>query len=123
VTLADASTLSVPAERVPDLAGSTNAKVGVRPEKISILSSSATPQPGFNSLKGRVRVSTFTGVGNQYLVDTDAGVEVTVYAQNIGQESAPRSGESVILTWPIEHTFAVQPMEGRNGEATTDDGE
>jgi spermidine/putrescine transport system ATP-binding protein len=123
VTLVDASTLFVPVARVPDLGGSKNAKVGVRPEKISILSSSATTQPGFNVLRGRVRVSTFTGVGNQYLVDTDAGAEVTVYAQNIGQESAPRSGENVVLTWPIEHTFAVRPMEIDRSNAPTDEGE
>ncbi|HVB51177.1 MAG TPA: ABC transporter ATP-binding protein [Acidimicrobiales bacterium] len=121
VTLIDSSILLVPADRVPELGGSVNVKVGVRPEKISILSSSTATQTGFNALKGRVRVSTFTGVGNQYLVDTDAGVEVTVYAQNIGQESAPRSGESVVLTWPIEHTFVVRPM-SRNNE-TTDEGE
>jgi len=119
VTLGDASMLLVPAERVPELGGSVNVKVGVRPEKISILGASTTARPGFNVLKGRVRVSTFTGVGNQYLVDTDTGVEVTVYAQNIGQESAPRSGESVVLTWPIEHTFAVRPM-ARNNETTVE---
>lgn len=123
VTLSDASVLSVPTERVPDLSGSVSVKVGVRPEKISIVSSSTGAQPGFNALRGRVRVSTFTGVGNQYLVDTDAGVEVTVYAQNIGQESAPRSGENVLLTWPVEHTFAVRPMVGEQNDESTNEEE
>jgi hypothetical protein len=63
-----------------------------------------------NVLRGRVRVSTFTGVGNQYLVEMPWGVDLTVYAQNIGQASAPRSGDDAILTWPIEHTFGVRPM-------------
>ncbi|HEY5267311.1 MAG TPA: ABC transporter ATP-binding protein [Acidimicrobiales bacterium] len=122
VTLADATTLLVPAARVPDLGSSTHAKVGVRPEKISIVSSNSAVQSGFNALRGRVRVSTFTGVGNQYLVETDAGVEVTVYAQNIGQESAPRSGENVLLTWPVEHTFAVRPTtEGLNDRVTNEE--
>lgn len=110
VTLSDASTLLVPAQRVPDLGGSTNVMVGVRPEKISIESAGASVPTGQNYLHGRVRVSTFTGVGNQYLVDTKSGVEVTIYVQNIGQDSAPRSGEDVVLTWPVEHTFAVRPM-------------
>lgn len=110
ITLSDATTVSVPAHRVPDLNGSTSVKVGVRPEKISIGASDASVAPGHNSLRGRVRVSTFTGVGNQYLVDTASEVEVTVYAQNIGQDSAPRSGDHVTLTWPVEHTFAVRPM-------------
>ncbi|MHB8378653.1 MAG: ABC transporter ATP-binding protein [Acidimicrobiales bacterium] len=116
VTLSDASTLSVPLDRVPAMAGAKNVKVGVRPEKISIGASNETTPPGHNALRGQVRVSTFTGVGNQYLVDTVSGAEVTVYAQNIGQESAPRSGENVTLTWPLEHTFAVRPMAGDHGE-------
>jgi spermidine/putrescine transport system ATP-binding protein len=115
VTLSDASTLSVPSDRVPEMGGATNVKVGVRPEKISIGATNAGTPPGHNALRGQVRVSTFTGVGNQYLVDTASGVEVTVYAQNIGQESAPRSGENVTLTWPVEHTFAVRPMVGARG--------
>jgi len=116
VTLSDASTLSVPSDRVPAMSGSTIVKVGVRPEKISIGATNAVAPPGHNALRGQVRVSTFTGVGNQYLVDTVSGVEVTIYAQNIGQESAPRSGENVTLTWPIEHTFAVRPMLGAQGQ-------
>jgi spermidine/putrescine transport system ATP-binding protein len=110
IALGDGSTLLVPAECVPALNDSPIIKVGVRPEKISIGSSEASAPAGHNLLRGQVRVSTFTGVGNQYLVDTSSGVEVTVYAQNIGQELAPRSGENVTLTWPIEHTFAVRPM-------------
>jgi len=111
VKLSDETKLLVPTERVPDLAGSKSVRVGVRPEKISIGALNSRNQSGDNALRGRVRVSTFTGVGNQYLVDTASGVVVTVYAQNIGQDSAPRSGEEVELTWPVEHTFAVRPME------------
>jgi len=107
VTLADATILRVPADRLP--AGLRDVKVGVRPEKISLTSPDSPRDANHNYLGGRVRVSTFTGVGNQYLVDTDAGAEVTVYAQNIGHASAPRSGERVLLGWPVEHTFAVRP--------------
>jgi spermidine/putrescine transport system ATP-binding protein len=117
ITLGDGSTLLVPAECVPALHDEAVIKVGVRPEKISIGSSDTGAPAGHNLLRGQVRVSTFTGVGNQYLVDTPSGVEVTVYAQNIGQELAPRSGENVTMTWPIEHTFAVRPMlRGRDDE-------
>jgi spermidine/putrescine transport system ATP-binding protein len=111
VKLGTDSLVSVPTRRFPELAGLTNVKVGVRPEKISILALGANAPTEHNQLRGRVRVSTFTGVGNQYLVDSEFGVEVTVYAQNIGHGSAPRSGDEVILTWPVEHTFAVTPME------------
>ena len=123
VTLTDATILRVPSGRVAALDGSTSVKVGVRPEKISILPAQAAVLAGQNTLGGRVRVSTFTGVGNQYLVDTHSGVEVTVYAQNIGQESAPRSGDDVVLSWPIEHTFAVRPMEPSSVDEVSNEGE
>lgn len=124
ITLEDATTLSVPAECVPAMRDSKTVKVGVRPEKISIGVTGTPTPPGHNALRGQVRVSTFTGVGNQYLVDTVSGVEVTVYAQNIGQELAPRSGENVVLTWPVEHTFAVRPMLGaREDEEQPSEGE
>ncbi len=100
----------VPVNHVPDLGGSTAVKVGVRPEKIGIFPAGTDVQPGHNAIGGRVRVSTFTGVGNQYIVETTLGVEVTVYAQNIGNQLAPRSGDEVILSWPEEHTFTVKPL-------------
>ena len=103
-------TIVVPTDHVPDLGGSTAVKVGVRPEKIGIFPAGTVVQPGHNAIGGRVRVSTFTGVGNQYIVETTLGVEVTVYAQNIGNQLAPRSGDEVILSWPEEHTFTVKPL-------------
>lgn len=109
VVLSHGATLHVPTHRLPEAKTSVAVKVGVRPEKISISSAATVPDAGHNALKGRVRVSTFTGVGNQYLVQMPWGTDLTVYAQNIGQESAPRSGDEVTLTWPIEHTFAVRP--------------
>jgi spermidine/putrescine transport system ATP-binding protein len=99
----------VSTSRVPD-PKSSKVKVGVRPEKIDLAPEGSSPAPGCNSLRGRVRVSTFTGVGNQYIVETESGVEVTVYAQNLGSQFAPRSGDNVVLTWPEEHTFTVRPL-------------
>lgn len=101
----------VPTSRVPDPA-LRRVKVGVRPEKIDLAAAGSASPSSVNSLSGRVRVSTFTGVGNQYIVETESGVDVTVYAQNIGSQFAPRSGENVVLTWPEEHTFTVRPMAG-----------
>ena len=86
-------------------------KVGVRPEKIHIAVDIGEPTSGWNHLRAKVRVSTFTGVGNQYLVETPSGTEVTVYAQNIGTSTAPRSGEDVLLTWQPDHTFVVEPSD------------
>ena len=109
VTLDGGASLSVPTSRLPADMTSMTVKVGVRPEKISLVSSETTSTPSRNTLRGRVRVSTFTGVGNQYLVEMPSGADITVYAQNIGEELAPRSGDEVLLSWPVEHTFAVRP--------------
>lgn len=122
VTTATGTTLRVPSARVPAGAGPT-VKVGVRPEKISLLLEGAAPAPGDNVVSGRVRVSTFTGVGNQYIVETDAGPEMTVYVQNIGTGLGARSGEAVRLCWPVEHTFAVSPMTTDELAEQKDEGE
>jgi spermidine/putrescine transport system ATP-binding protein len=111
VALDMGATLEVPTSRTPTSTIGATIKVGVRPEKIRIHAANATTESTGNTLRGRVRVSTFTGVGNQYLVQMSTGEDITVYAQNIGEESAPRSGEEVVLRWPVEHTFAVRPAE------------
>lgn len=104
-----------PSRLVPvGLTGSV--KVGVRPEKIQIHAAGSVAPSAHNSLSGRVVVSTFTGVGNQYVVAAPRGEEFVVYSQNSGQEYVPRSGEEVILTWPVEHTFVVQPSDDSSSE-------
>jgi spermidine/putrescine transport system ATP-binding protein len=110
VTLVSGTVLRLAVDRLPEARVGSSVKVGVRPEKIGIGLSDSVAASDHNTLRGRVRVSTFTGVGNQYLVEMPWGTDLTVYAQNIGQASAPRSGDDVVLTWPIEHTFAVRPM-------------
>lgn len=107
-----------PSRLVPN--GLTGAvKVGVRPEKIDIHSAGAVVPDHQNSLAGRVVVSTFTGVGNQYVVAAPHGEEFVVYAQNSGQAYVPRSGEEVLLTWPVEHTFVVQPSGDESPEGVS----
>lgn len=103
--------MTVPSDFVTGRSRGARVKVGVRPEKIHIQVTGEDPDAGWNHLRARVRVSTFTGVGNQYLVDTPLGTELTVYAQNLGAATAPRSGEEVLLTWRPEHTFVVEPSD------------
>ncbi len=123
VTLTSGATLQVATERLPEARVGLSVKVGVRPEKISIGGSDGAAGADHNALRGRVRVSTFTGVGNQYLVEMPWGTDMTVYAQNIGQATAPRSGDEVVLTWPVEHTFAVRPMAHGSAEEESTMGE
>ena len=108
-------TFRSPAHRLPPvLTGAV--KCGVRPEKIQIRALGDRVAADENSLTGRVLISTFMGVGNQYVVAAPQGEEFVVYAQNSGQTHAPRSGEEVLLTWPVEHSFVVQPSGDQSPE-------
>ena len=111
ISVEGGTTVSVPSGLLPTEGLHGAVKVGVRPEKIHIATDDGEVVSGWNFAKGILRVSTFTGVGNQYLVDSAGGAEMTVYAQNIGTGSAPRSGDRVVMTWRPEHTFVVQPSE------------
>jgi spermidine/putrescine transport system ATP-binding protein len=84
-------------------------RVGVRPEKLSIV---AAPPDGCNVLRGRVDVASFLGVSLQYLVRTPGGEELTVIEQNNRVPSHPHGGsvgpgQEVLLAWRPEHTFVV----------------
>ena len=94
-------------------------KVGVRPEKIRI-SETASASGDENSLPGRVMVSTFTGVGVSYIVETVGGEEFTVYSQNLGGEPTWRVGDDVHMIWPVRHTFVVAPSENNNSQEVED---
>ena len=113
VSVEQRAIVTVPSQLVGPRPVGSAVKVGVRPEKIHIAVDDGSVRDGWNQLRARVRVSTFTGVGNQYLVETAAGTELTVYAQNLGASTAPRSGEDVSLTWRPEHTFVVEPSDSR----------
>ncbi len=119
VRVAGGAVITLPTERLPRGLSGSSVKVGVRPEKISLIASGVEVGRR-NSLRGRVLVSTFTGVGNQYIIELPDETRITVYAQNIGDDTAPRSGEEAILAWPVEHTFAVVPMAGASIEAESE---
>jgi spermidine/putrescine transport system ATP-binding protein len=92
-------------------------KVGVRPEKIRILPGSEPPEEGDNTVRGRLRISTYVGVSSQYEVETPTGTTMTVYEQNLGGPGkwAPAPGEEVLLAWHPEHTFVVEPQTDDDG--------
>ena len=85
-------------------------KVGVRPEKIRIVTDDGNAPPEKNSVTGLLRMSTYIGVNYQYKVDGPGGVSLTVYEQNLGTaETRPQPGQKVRLEWLPEHTFVVEP--------------
>jgi spermidine/putrescine transport system ATP-binding protein len=91
-------------------------KVGVRPEKISLLAASDTVPDGSNTIMGTLRTATYIGVSYQYTIDGPQGHVLSVWEQNLGAKKVPSPGESVRLVWRPEHTFAVRPAEVPVGE-------
>jgi spermidine/putrescine transport system ATP-binding protein len=87
--------------------GEANGSVaaGVRPEKIRI----GAAADGDNVLRGTVMVASYLGTSLQYIVRTAAGAELTVVAQNVGDQAAA-AGAEVDLSWRPEHTFVVDDV-------------
>lgn len=116
----DGGTVRVPAEHVNGNAEGA-LRVGVRPEKISIRpvdGGSADAAPGENLLVGHVTDAAFLGVSTQYIVRTDGGHDIQVFAQNSGtglETIGP--GRRVAAVWEPEHTFVV-PKEGSHVAAS-----
>ena len=100
--------LVVPAARAAT--GEQGVLVGVRPEKIRMLSAAdaVEGEAGQNRLAGGTVVDvSFAGVSTQYLVKMPWGQELTVFAQNLGLFGRHEVGEQVVLTWATEHTFLL----------------
>jgi spermidine/putrescine transport system ATP-binding protein len=96
-------------DKIPVVAD-RNVRVGVRPEKITIVADDGNPPQGRNHVSGVVRMSTYIGVNYQYKVEGPQGTQLTVYVQNLGAAgSNPSAGQKVRLEWLPEHTFVVEP--------------
>ncbi len=109
VRLDNGSVVMMPTTR---LAGRTRVDVGVRPEKIRMLETSEAIPAGSNTLSGTVRSALYTGVSTQYQVGLPDDTQVVVYEQNLERARAStqwQPGESAVLSWSPEDTFAVDP--------------
>jgi spermidine/putrescine transport system ATP-binding protein len=113
--------VSVPSGLVNGDAGGP-LRLGVRPEKIRIspADDAAFQQPGGNALLGHVTDAAFLGVSTQYIVRTDGGHDIQVFAQNAGaglETIGP--GRRVVAGWDPKHTFVV-PKEQKSNDAASD---
>jgi spermidine/putrescine transport system ATP-binding protein len=106
VALEGAGEVRVPSALVPEGAG--RVKVGVRPEKLRPRRPGDAGAGNLNEVAGRVRMSTFLGLGHQLEIEGPAATKLIVYVQNAGEE-APGAGAQVQLCWRPEHTFVVRP--------------
>ncbi len=99
--------VAMPADRRNS--GDDDLLIGVRPEKIHLVSPEDDgSESGRNVLPGGVVTdASFTGVSTQYLVRMPWGQELMVFAQNLGAGGVLRPGTRVDLHWDPAHTFAL----------------
>jgi spermidine/putrescine transport system ATP-binding protein len=94
-------------DRVPSGVGPA-VRVGVRPEKISIVAEDGDAPSDRNHVSGVIRMATYIGVNYQYEIEGPGGQMMRVYVQNLGAAgSRPSAGDRVRLEWLPEHTFVV----------------
>src|SRR3954462_10833134 len=73
----DGAQLRVPADRIaPGLNGGP-VRVGVRPEKVTLLPAEVDAPQGVNVLRGRIEIASFLGTAIQYVAHTSGGEEFT----------------------------------------------
>ena len=88
----------------------------VRPEKIRLLGEGDEPQPGATVEAGRIRDVVYVGAITRYMVELEAGGELTVVSQNLetgSSEVRERQGRQVRASWLPEHAFEIE--NGSNG--------
>jgi spermidine/putrescine transport system ATP-binding protein len=121
VRLADGTLVRVPADRETRRSGPV--RIGIRPEKLKVTAvDSGTAQErtnGTNHLEGTILDASYIGVSTQYLVRTDDGHQLTVYAQNLetsGAAEALADGQRVGVSWRPQHTFVIDMAEHSHHE-------
>ncbi|CAN5408607.1 ABC transporter ATP-binding protein [soil metagenome] len=98
--------LEVPKERAQRLSGVVT--VGVRPEKLTLLTQAPAAESGVNVLgPGIVTDVSFSGVSTQYLVEVPGIGTITVFAQNMVFGPVVNRGSEVWVSWAVEHGFGL----------------
>jgi spermidine/putrescine transport system ATP-binding protein len=105
----DGALLRVPDERIDPSVNGAPVRVGVRPEKLTLVPAGMEVPPGANALKGRVELASFLGTAIQYVVHTAGGEEFTAVEQNrLGTEpDSIGAGREVTLAWDPAHSILV----------------
>ena len=109
----DGAKLRVPADRIDGAVNGGPVRVGVRPEKLTLVPAGVDVPSGANALRGRVEIASFLGTAIQYVVHTTGGEEFTAVEQNrLGTE--PESigpGRDVSIAWDPSHSILVAKKE------------
>jgi spermidine/putrescine transport system ATP-binding protein len=98
--------LEVPRERAQRHSGTVT--IGVRPEKLSLLTEAPAATSGVNVLgPGVVTDVSFSGVSTQYLVELPNLGTITVFAQNMVFGPVVNRGSQVWVSWTVGHGFGL----------------
>jgi spermidine/putrescine transport system ATP-binding protein len=105
----DGAHLRVPEERFAPAVNGGPVRVGVRPEKLTLIPAGVDVPSGANALRGRVEIASFLGTAIQYVVHTTGGEEFTAIEQNrLGTEpDSIGAGRDVTLAWDPAHSILV----------------
>jgi spermidine/putrescine transport system ATP-binding protein len=108
-TTHDGARLRVPRDRIDSSVNGGPVRVGVRPEKLTLVPSGVDVPDGANAISGRVEIASFLGTAIQYVVHTTGGEEFTAVEQNrLGTEpDSIGPGRDVTLAWDPAHTILV----------------
>jgi spermidine/putrescine transport system ATP-binding protein len=104
VQLHEGTVARVPQESLEG--GHKELRIGVRPEKMRIVVNGDGTGDA-NRLEGTVKDVSYIGVSTQYIIETAAGDELTVFAQNVGHGAEVATGQKVGVLWDPEHTFVI----------------
>ena len=111
--------ISVPIERAH--AGTGNAWIGIRPEKVTIAEVGDTIDPSCNRLEGGVVSDvSFVGVSTQYLIRMPWGQEIMAFEQNTGRRGLFGVGTPVEVSWRAEHAFLLDASQDVHAGMETD---
>jgi spermidine/putrescine transport system ATP-binding protein len=105
--------MTAPASSLPG--GTSELWLGIRPEKVRIISE-GSDSAGLNTLRGQVTDVSFLGVATQYLVAMPWGRELTVVQQNDGVPRAPL-GSNVCLGWAPANSFVLDASQDADAGA------
>jgi spermidine/putrescine transport system ATP-binding protein len=96
--------------------------VGVRPEKLSLLTNRPSATAGRNVIgAGRVIDVSFSGVSTQYIVDIPGVGSIVVFAQNMVFGPVVDLGAEVWLSWTVDHGFGLEDLPDDSAAGSPDD--
>jgi spermidine/putrescine transport system ATP-binding protein len=113
---AHGSRFSVAADR--SRAATAAVYLGVRPEKLNLVTGEADVASGHQHVTGIVTDSSYVGVSTQYLVRTAWGTELSVFAPNTGTGGPLPVGSDVVVHWDPAHAFLLDREPGAGDQTT-----